>query len=82
MADFFLRAPTLTASNFEVLKFSDPKFSAFKDLNPIKTVSKFQKTSSILRGGFALSKGPHLHRAYVVGGCLFNFGTVSTTPLG
>ena len=40
-------------------------------------MSKVQKTSSILRLGFALSKWPHLHRAYVVGGCLFNFGTVS-----
>ena len=74
----FLRPPTLTAGNFAALWPTDPKFLALKDLNPFKTVSKVQKTSSILRVGFALSKWPHLHRAYVVGGCLFNFGTVNT----
>ena len=74
----FLRPPTLTAGNFAALWPTDPKFLALKDLNPFKTVSKVQKTSSILRVGFALSKWPHLHRAYVVGGCLFNFGTVVT----
>ena len=72
----FLRPPTLTAGNFAALWPTDPKFLALKDLNPFKTVSKVQKTSSILRVGFALSKWPHLHRAYVVGGCLFNLGTV------
>ena len=75
----FLRPPTLTAGNFAALWPTDPKFLALKDLNPFKTVSKVQKTSSILRVGFALSKWPHLHRAYVVGGCLFNFGTVPMT---
>ena len=74
-----MRPPTLTAGNFAALWPTDPKFLALKDLNPFKTVSKVQKTSSILRVGFALSKWPHLHRAYVVGGCLFNFGTVHTT---
>ena len=72
----FLRPPTLTAGNFAALWPTDPKFLALKDLNPFKTVSKVQKTSSILRVGFALSKWPHLHRAYVVGGCIFNLGTV------
>ena len=62
--------------NFAALWPTDPKFLALKDLNLFKTVSKVQKTSSILRVGFALSKWPHLHRAYVVGGFLFNFGTV------
>ena len=72
----FLRPPTLTADNFAALWPTDSKFLALKDLNPFKTVSKVQKTSSILRVGFALSKWPHLHRAYVVGGCIFNLGTV------
>ena len=67
---------SLMAGNFAALWPTDPKFLALKDLNPFKIVSKVQKTSSILRVGFALSKWPHLHRAYVVGGCLFNFGTV------
>ena len=39
-ADFFLRTPTLTASNFAALSPTDPKFSAIKDLFPFKTVSK------------------------------------------
>ena len=67
---------SLIACNFAALWPTDLKSLALKDLNPFKTVSKVQKTSSILRVGFALSKWPHLHRAYVVGGCLFNFGTV------
>ena len=49
-ADFFLITSTLTASNFAALKFS-----ALKDLNLFKTVSKFQETSIILRVYFALS---------------------------
>ena len=35
-ADFFLRPPTLTASNFAALWPTDPKFSAFKHLNLLK----------------------------------------------
>ena len=65
------------AGNFAALWPTDPKFLALNNLNPFQTVSEVQKTSSILRMGFALSKWPHLHRAYVVGGCLFNFGTVT-----
>ena len=42
VADFFLRTPTLTASNFKVLWLTDPKFLAIKDLNPYKKVLKFQ----------------------------------------
>ena len=72
----FLRPPTLTAGNFAALWPTDPKFSAFKNLNPFKILSKVQEATIILRVTFALSKWPHLHRAYVVGGCLFNFGTV------
>ena len=65
------------AGNFAALWPTDPKFLALKDLNPFKTVSKVQEASSSLSENFALSKWPHLHRAYVVGGCLFNFGTVA-----
>ena len=39
------------------------------DSNPFKTVSKGQEATSILRVGFALSKWPHLHRAYLVTVC-------------
>ena len=54
------------AGNFAAPWPTDPKFSALKDLNPFKTVQKIQEASSIIRVGLALSKWPHLHRAYVV----------------
>ena len=44
------------AGNFAALWSSDPKLIAFKDLNLLKTVSKFQEASSILKVGFTLSK--------------------------
>ena len=57
---------SLKAGHFAALWHTDPKFLALKDLNPFKTVLKFQKASSILKVFFALSKWPHLHRAYLV----------------
>ena len=57
---------SLMAGNFAALWPTDSKFSALKDLILFSTVSKDQKASSILKVGFALSKWPHLHRAYVV----------------
>ena len=54
------------ASNFAALSPTDPKLSALKDLNPFSTVSKVQEAGRILKVGFALSKRPHLHRAYLV----------------
>ena len=56
---------SLMAGNFAALWPTDPKFLALKYLNPFKTVSKFQRTSSILRVGFTLSKWPHFNS-----GCL------------
>ena len=44
-ADFFLRTPTLTASNFAALWPTDPKFLALKDLNVLKKYIKYQKIS-------------------------------------
>ena len=55
-ADFFLRPPTLTVSNFAALLSTDPKFLAFEHLNLLKKHIKNQDTSSILKVGFALSK--------------------------
>ena len=66
MADFFVRPPTLTTGNFEAIWPKDLKISAIKDLNRLKKYVKYQEVSSILKMGFALSKWPHLHRAYVV----------------
>ena len=54
------------ASNFAALWSIDIKFLAIKDLNPFKTVSKAQKTSSILRMGFAQSKWPHFISTYLL----------------
>ena len=65
-ADFFLRTPTLTASNFAALWATDPKFWALKFLNLFLKRVKFQRTGSILRLGFAWSKWPHFNRAYLV----------------
>ena len=65
-ADFLLRPPTLTASNFKALWPTDPIFTAFKDLNLSKKCTKNQEAGSILRVIFALSKWPHLHRVYLI----------------
>ena len=56
MADFFMRPPTLTTSNFEAIYPKDLKFSAIKDLNRLEKYAKYQEASSILWMGFALSK--------------------------
>ena len=63
-ADFFLRTPTLTASNFAALWPIDPKFLAFIDQNPFSKCAKFQDAGGILRVAFAWSNWPHLHRGY------------------
>ena len=67
----FLRPPTLTASNFAALWPTEPIFTAFKVLILFSTVSKDQKASSNLKVGFALSKWPHFHSAYVIGVYIF-----------
>ena len=85
-ADFFLRPPTLTASNFAALWPTDPKFLALKDLNLLKKHTKNQVASSILKVVFAFSKWPHLHRAYLLASRLIwpalylcKYGTTSST---
>ena len=55
-ADFFLRTPTLKASNFVAHCHTDPIFSVSKALVPFEKVSKFKEAGSILRVGFTLSK--------------------------
>ena len=69
LADFFLRPPTLTASNFAALWSTDPKFLALKDLLFFSQDIEFQVAGSILKVVFALSNWPHLHRAYLVTVC-------------
>ena len=53
VADFVLRTPTLTASNFVALYPTDPKFQALKDLNLFLKPIKFQGAGSILSVDFA-----------------------------
>ena len=38
MADFFLRPPILTASNFKALQSIDPIFTEIKDLSLLKNI--------------------------------------------
>ena len=66
MADFFLRPPTLKASNFEAFWPTDHIFTVLKDLNLLKKYIKNQEGSYDFRLGFALSNRPRLHRAYLV----------------
>ena len=66
VADFFLRTPTLTASNFAALSPTDPKFSALKDLNLLKRYVKYQETSYNFRLGFSLSNRPHFNSTYLL----------------
>ena len=68
-ADFFLRTPTLTASNFAAIWPTDPKFLALKDLDFFLKCDKFQGAGSILRVDFAQSKWPHFYRVYLVTVC-------------
>ena len=51
---------------FETLWSTDPIFLAWKDLIRSLKCTKIQESNSIFRVGFALSKTPHLHRAYLV----------------
>ena len=67
-ADFFFRPPTLIAKNFAALSTTNPKFSAFKDLNLLKKYIKNQEAISILRVDFALSKWPHFNCIYLLRG--------------
>ena len=68
-ADFLLRTPTLTASNFAALQSTHPKFLAIKDLLFFSQRIEFQGLGTILKVIFALSNSPHLHRAYLVTVC-------------
>ena len=62
----FLRPPTLKASNFEALWSTYSIFLAWKDLIPFPKYTKIKGSGSNFIVGFALSKTPHLHRAYSV----------------
>ena len=63
VADFFLRPPTLTASNFEALKPTDLIVTVSKDLNLLKKYTKNQEASYNFRLGFTLSNRPHFQSA-------------------
>ena len=69
LADFFLRPPTLTSSNFEALWHTDLISIVLKYLNLLKKYIKNRKPSCIFRINFACSKWPHFPRAYLVTVC-------------
>ena len=71
MADFFLRPPTLTARDFEVLLSTDLIFTVVKDLNLLKKHTKNQEASCNFRLGFALSYRPHFHSAFYLNAILY-----------
>ena len=82
MAHFFLRSPALTASNFEALLSTNLTFTVSKVVNLLKKCTKNQEASSIWRVVFALSKSPHLLRAYVVTLCKILSTAVLKTIFG
>ena len=61
------------AGNFAALWPTDFKFSATKDLNLLKKHTKNHEDSNNFRIDFALSKWPHLHRAYLLTVCNQSF---------
>ena len=56
----------LTASNFEAFRPTDFISTAIKDLNLLKKHIKNQEAGSIFKVFFALSRGPHFHKAYLL----------------
>ena len=54
------------AGKFAGLWPIEQKILSLKELNLFKEYTKIQEASSTLRVVFALSKWPHLHRAYQV----------------
>ena len=53
-----------------------PTEPLWKDLELIGNIDSAKETSSVLKIGFALSKWPHLHRAYLVIGRYLSLETV------
>ena len=64
VADFFLRSPALTSSNFKALWSTDLILTILKEITLVKNYTKNQEASCIFRIIFAHSKSPHFHRAY------------------
>ena len=56
---------TLTTGNFESFDLQRPTISLWKDLDPVTSIISTQETWSILELGFAVSRWPKLHRAYI-----------------
>ena len=65
-ADFFLRTPTLIASNFAALWPTDQKFLAYKDLLFFSQFIEFRGAGKILKVDFAQSKWPYFYRVYLL----------------
>ena len=65
MADFFLRPPTLTGSNFKALLSIDLKFFSIERSKPFKKYTKNQEASYNFKLGLALSNRPHFNSVYL-----------------
>ena len=48
-----------------------PTVPLWKDLNPLNKLISIKRTERIFNTSYAQSKWPHLHRAYVIGVCIF-----------
>ena len=66
MADFFLRPPTLTASNFDALRPTDPIFTVLKDLSLLKRYIRNKEALYNFNLDFALSNRSHFNSVYLV----------------
>ena len=75
-ADFFLRPPTLKASNLGALLSKDLEVLVSTDLNVLKKYTKNQEASYNPRLGIALSDRLHLQRAFLVTVCRVLITTV------
>ena len=72
-----------SSSNFDSLQlcsqltYRDPQYLFGKILTSLTNPSSIKRTKWIFNTSYALSKRPHLHRAYVISGCIFFWLAVS-----
>ena len=75
-----------SSSNFDSLQFCsqltyrDPQYLFGKISSSLTNPSSMKRTKRIFNTSFALSKWPHLHRAYVISGCAFFWLAIAKMP--
>ena len=65
-AEFFSNLKLWQFVTLQPFDLQTPTVPLWKDLEPVVNILSAQETRSILKIGFALSKVPYLHSAYVV----------------